>query len=185
MRWMLLPLRRAVCGTPALAENWLQALPIGNGRLGAMLFSGTRTDRVQFNEISLWGGASNFDSVDFDVSNTGFGGYRNFGEFRVAFGGASSPSGHVGPAGEDVGTSVDGTSVPKWCVDTRRASVVWQVDLLHPQAVSSYAVTSANDVPAREPLGWTLYGSDDGASWTSLHTISLAAPFETRLLSKN
>jgi alpha-L-fucosidase 2 len=170
------------------AENWLQALPIGNGRLGAMLFSGTRTDRVQFNEISLWGGANNFDSAAFDTSNTGFGGYRNFGEFRVAFGGASSlssPSGHVGPAGQDIGKSVDGTNGTKWCVETRSASVAWQVDLMQPQPVSSYTVTSANDVPARDPLGWTLYGSDDGESWTALHTISLAAPFESRLLSKN
>lgn len=65
------------------AERWLQALPIGNGRLGAMIFSGVSTDRVQFNENSLWGGANNFDSVEYDLSNTGFGGYRNFGEFTV------------------------------------------------------------------------------------------------------
>lgn len=32
------------------------ALPIGNGRLGAMLFGDPAVDRVQFNEISLWTG---------------------------------------------------------------------------------------------------------------------------------
>ena len=32
------------------------ALPIGNGRLGAMLFGAPAADRVQFNEISLWTG---------------------------------------------------------------------------------------------------------------------------------
>ena len=32
------------------AKNWMtEALPIGNGRLGAMLFGGTATERVQFN----------------------------------------------------------------------------------------------------------------------------------------
>jgi alpha-L-fucosidase 2 len=75
------------------AERWLQALPIGNGRLGAMIFSGVSTDRVQFNENSLWGGANNFDSATYDLSDTAFGGYRNFGEFRVEIDGqAASPA---------------------------------------------------------------------------------------------
>ena len=39
------------------AENWeSQALPIGNGRMGAMIFGSLPRDRVQFNEISLWTG---------------------------------------------------------------------------------------------------------------------------------
>lgn len=33
-----------------------EALPIGNGPMGAMLFGGTDIERVQFNEISLWTG---------------------------------------------------------------------------------------------------------------------------------
>jgi alpha-L-fucosidase 2 len=42
------------------AENWeSQALPIGNGRMGAMLFGSLPQDRVQFNEISLWTGNEN------------------------------------------------------------------------------------------------------------------------------
>ncbi len=39
------------------AETWMtEALPIGNGPMGAMLFGGTEIERVQFNEISLWAG---------------------------------------------------------------------------------------------------------------------------------
>jgi alpha-L-fucosidase 2 len=39
------------------AVNWeKEALPIGNGRMGAMLFGSLPRDRVQFNEISLWTG---------------------------------------------------------------------------------------------------------------------------------
>jgi alpha-L-fucosidase 2 len=39
------------------AETWMtEALPIGNGPMGAMLFGGTAIERVQFNEISLWTG---------------------------------------------------------------------------------------------------------------------------------
>jgi alpha-L-fucosidase 2 len=38
------------------AVKWTEALPIGNGRLGAMIFSGVEQDRIQFNEETLWSG---------------------------------------------------------------------------------------------------------------------------------
>ncbi|ANH80255.1 alpha-L-fucosidase [Niabella ginsenosidivorans] len=38
------------------AKEWVEALPIGNGRLGAMVFGGAQTDRIQFNEQTLWTG---------------------------------------------------------------------------------------------------------------------------------
>lgn len=38
------------------AEKWTDALPIGNGRIGAMLFAGTMVDHIQFNEETLWTG---------------------------------------------------------------------------------------------------------------------------------
>ncbi len=42
---------------PDTAAGWEQeALPIGNGRIGAMLFGGVERERVQFNDISLWSG---------------------------------------------------------------------------------------------------------------------------------
>ncbi len=40
------------------AKAWMtEALPIGNGPMGAMLFGGTEVERIQFNQISLWSGA--------------------------------------------------------------------------------------------------------------------------------
>jgi alpha-L-fucosidase 2 len=39
------------------ATNWNEALPVGNGRLGAMVFGGLDTERIQLNEDSLWSGA--------------------------------------------------------------------------------------------------------------------------------
>ncbi|GAA1550555.1 glycoside hydrolase family 95 protein [Kribbella sancticallisti] len=36
--------------------EWLQALAIGNGRLGAMVYGGTATERLQLNEDSVWAG---------------------------------------------------------------------------------------------------------------------------------
>ncbi|MFW0715044.1 glycosyl hydrolase family 95 catalytic domain-containing protein [Pedobacter sp. N23S346] len=38
------------------AEKWTDALPIGNGRLGAMIFAGIEDDHIQFNEETLWTG---------------------------------------------------------------------------------------------------------------------------------
>ncbi len=35
---------------------WTRALPIGNGRLGAMLFGGVPVERIQFNEDTIWTG---------------------------------------------------------------------------------------------------------------------------------
>lgn len=41
----------------APAKNWNEALPIGNGRLGAMIFGGVAQERLQLNEDSVWSGA--------------------------------------------------------------------------------------------------------------------------------
>lgn len=38
------------------AGEWVEALPIGNGRLGAMIFGGTDRELIQLNEESLWAG---------------------------------------------------------------------------------------------------------------------------------
>ncbi|HVM62823.1 MAG TPA: glycoside hydrolase family 95 protein [Verrucomicrobiae bacterium] len=38
------------------ATNWVSALPIGNGRLGAMIFGGIDRERIQLNEDTLWAG---------------------------------------------------------------------------------------------------------------------------------
>src|SRR5262245_33555037 len=38
------------------AARWIEALPIGNGRLGAMVFGGIARERFQLNEDSMWTG---------------------------------------------------------------------------------------------------------------------------------
>ena len=39
------------------AINWNEALPIGNGRMGAMVYGGVSTEHIQLNEQTLWSGA--------------------------------------------------------------------------------------------------------------------------------
>jgi alpha-L-fucosidase 2 len=38
------------------AAEWVEALPVGNGRLGAMVFGGVGTERIQLNEDTVWSG---------------------------------------------------------------------------------------------------------------------------------
>lgn len=40
----------------APADRWLAALPIGNGRMGGMVFGGVAKDRIQLNEETIWAG---------------------------------------------------------------------------------------------------------------------------------
>ena len=44
--------------------NWTEALPVGNGRLGAMIFGGVERERLQLNEDTLWSGGP------YDPANT-------------------------------------------------------------------------------------------------------------------
>ena len=46
------------------AVKWTEALPIGNGRLGAMIFGGVEREHLQLNESTLWAGAP------YDPNNT-------------------------------------------------------------------------------------------------------------------
>ncbi|MDP5278954.1 glycoside hydrolase family 95 protein [Sphingomonas sp. DG1-23] len=47
----------------APATEWVQALPLGNGRLGAMVFGGIANERIQLNEDSFFAG-SPYDSIN-------------------------------------------------------------------------------------------------------------------------
>jgi alpha-L-fucosidase 2 len=62
------------------AERWgEETLPIGNGRLGAMIFGGIACERIQFNEESLWLG-----------DETDPGAYQAFGDLIIEFPGEAS-----------------------------------------------------------------------------------------------
>ena len=61
------------------AKDWMkEALPIGNGRIGAMIFGGTAEERIQFNEDSLWTGDENPSG-----GYGSMGGYQAFGDVLI------------------------------------------------------------------------------------------------------
>jgi alpha-L-fucosidase 2 len=48
--------RAQVLWYDAPASQWVEALPVGNGTLGAMVFGGIARERIQFNESTIWTG---------------------------------------------------------------------------------------------------------------------------------
>ncbi|MGY4720822.1 glycosyl hydrolase family 95 catalytic domain-containing protein [Naumannella huperziae] len=160
-----------------------EALPIGNARLGAMLFGDPANERMQFNEQSLWGGLNNYDNAlagqpdsAFDLSVRGFGCYRDFGEFTARFGAESGAarlfvrtpgvisSGHADPL-----RALTGGTKTLWR-PARAPEVIWQVDLQATATVRRYSLTPGT-VRGRsrfDPVGWRLEGSADGYAWTVL-----------------
>src|SRR5712672_2910259 len=45
------------------ASKWVEALAVGNGRIGAMVFGGINRERLQLNEDTLWAGGP-YDPVN-------------------------------------------------------------------------------------------------------------------------
>ncbi len=179
------------------AASWeRERLPVGNGRLGAMLDGGVAEDRLQFNEESLWTGDANpSGGYEYGEDKPGtFGSYRDFGEVTVTLGTPAPALGRAFPAnpwaakggpvresaGGDFAHAQDGDPRTKWCVELAGNAVVWQVELPEAAPISGYALTSADDVPDRDPSDWVLEGSSDGANWVVLDRRSKLAPFGAR-----
>jgi alpha-L-fucosidase 2 len=57
------------------AEKWIEALPLGNGRLGAMVFGQPEKERLQLNDITVWSGGPQPDANRTD-------GYQHLEEIR-------------------------------------------------------------------------------------------------------
>lgn len=67
------------------AKKWAaEAIPLGNGRLGCMVFGGVERERIQFNEDSLWTGDEN-PSGKYET----MGAFQNFGDLFIELTGAS------------------------------------------------------------------------------------------------
>jgi len=119
-----------------------------------------------------------------------FGSYQTLGDLTLKFGSQepevkfSSPSGHEAGDGKTMANCVDGDSGTKWCVEKAGKAVIWQVELPKAVTVSTYSLTSADDVPTRDPQVWTLEGSADGKVWTGLDKRSPGKPFEKRHQTK-
>ena len=118
-----------------------------------------------------------------------FGCYQILGDLMLTFEAGpgfriTSPSGHAEGDGKSIAGCVDGDPRTKWCVQNAKPAVQWQVELPEVKTVESYTLTSADDVPARDPQVWVLEGSVDGKAWTELDRRSFDKPFEKRFETK-
>jgi alpha-L-fucosidase 2 len=170
----------------APTSSWeSQAQPVGNGRLGAMVFGVPDKERIQFNDITLWTGGDN-PSGGYEVDE--FGCYQIFGDLFIELDGsaATRPAGvctsgqQPFQASEGPSAAADGQPSTKWCVEPRGKDVVWQTELPEPETITTYAFTSGNDVPERDPQAWRLEGSADGKTWSLLHEMKDQPPFAGR-----
>lgn len=157
-----------------------EALPIGNGRIGGVVFGGVERERIQLNEDSLWTG---------DDHN--YGDYQNLGDLFLDFNTGpkpevSCPSGqHASTDSEEIASSTDNDPTTKWCVEMKGPPVVWQAIAVPGAAAgTSYTIASANDVPERDPRSWEFAGSMDGQEWTILDKHENEPPFEKRHQAK-
>ncbi len=51
------------------AEKWVEALPVGNGKIGAMIFGGIEEELLQLNESTLWSGGPVKKEVNAEAKN--------------------------------------------------------------------------------------------------------------------
>jgi hypothetical protein len=104
---------------------------------------------------------------------------------NIAFGGAANDSANNPTGTQGAAKAFDLTPGSKWL----SSAVSWlQYDFGagNAQTIKRYTVTSANDVPARDPKDWQFQGSNDGSAWTTLDTRSnqsFATRFEAQTFS--
>lgn len=73
------------------ANQWeSEALPVGNGRMGAMLFGGSTVSRTQFNVDTMWSGDENPGG---EYATGTFGYYEAFGDLYLELAGAEARPG--------------------------------------------------------------------------------------------
>lgn len=75
--------------------------------------------------------------------------------------------------GEGIAQLRDGSAATKWLAFAQPSAgspLTLTYTLNSGKVVKSYRMVSANDVPERDPKAWTLQGSNDGSSWTTLDT---------------
>lgn len=74
------------------AAHWAEALPVGNGRMGAMVFGGVTKERIQFNDQTLWTGTNASQKITGHNTGDGaMGDYQPFGDLFLDFPASATP----------------------------------------------------------------------------------------------
>jgi len=96
----------------------------------------------------------------------------------------SATQGHGSPPGEEIDKLIDNDIFTKYLVRDVESWIEISMDTL--SLVSGYTITSANDIPARDPRSWEFQGWDSGEeSWVALHSVVDNASWDDRHMEKS
>ncbi|MBN1409422.1 MAG: sulfatase-like hydrolase/transferase [Spirochaetales bacterium] len=90
------------------------------------------------------------------------------GTDRTDAGGTITAQYDDSPGGEDMNKAFDNTSSTKYLTFHASGWIQFQFTGGNTYAINSYALTSANDAEERDPLTWTLQGSNNGSSYSTI-----------------
>jgi alpha-L-fucosidase 2 len=151
------------------AETWMtQALPIGNGELGAMFFGQYPRERIQFNEKTLWagsptnkqGGYQNFGDLYIDLAsheNTGITDYRRELSISDALGSVSYTVDGISYKREYFSSFPDKVIVIRYTTPESEGSLTLTVDLV--DAHSGSKTVSGNTIVFAGKLATVSYAA--------------------------
>jgi hypothetical protein len=94
---------------------------------------------------------------------------------RTDAGGTITARGENASANEGKDKAFDNSTSTKWLDVSATSWIQFQFAGGNRYACTEYTITSANDAQQRDPKSWTLKGSNDGASWTTLDSRSNVA----------
>lgn len=136
------------------AVKWTDALPIGNGRIGAMVFSGVEKDRIQFNEETLWTGGPR------DYNHKGAAGY--LAEIRKLLFEGKQEAAEKLAAEKFMGTQSGAGDRDKWTAEMKALK-----GMQGNPAEENYNDQLWKTIPVPSYEGWEAVGLSgfDGAVW--------------------
>ncbi|MBN1411516.1 MAG: sulfatase-like hydrolase/transferase [Spirochaetales bacterium] len=92
---------------------------------------------------------------------------------RTDAGGTISAQYNDSPSGEEMDKAFDNSSNTKYLTFHASGWIQFQFSDGAAYAIDGYALTSANDAAERDPFTWTLQGSNNGSSWTTIDSRSV------------
>jgi hypothetical protein len=132
---------------------------------------------------SVAGGEETYRYVRFKATKLRSGldtGLIQLGEFSfsndgspVAVTAVESPGGNT-PETEGIANLIDGDGVSNKWLDFNNAAVIFDFGAEVP--IDAYSFYTANDAPTRDPIQWTLEGSNDATEWTLIENVNFDYP---------
>ena len=105
--------------------------------------------------------------------------------YDVIFSANDEPGFGGGEFSFNVFDNILGPSNAKWCCGPGggipEEGLHITVELDDPQALTHFTVSSANDVPTRDPTNWAIQGSNDGTNFTTIFSLEGESVWDQRL----